>query len=98
MHYDMGFSATEFHRRKHLVPDFTRSSGIKNKDLADQSCSDQRADVLDFFQESLGDFDVHELTIFRKMLSLKRDVFRMKMTHRMKQLQCVEDNRTFIDR
>jgi len=96
--HDMGFSDTEFHSRKHLFTDFTRSSGIKNKALAEQFWFDERADGLDFFQEFLCDFDVDEFTIYQKMMSLQRDMFRMKMTHRMKQLQCVEDNQIFLER
>jgi len=71
---------------------------MKNKALTDQYWCDQRADGLDFFQESLSDFDVHELTAYKKMLSELLDMLRMKLTHRMKQPKCVEDNRIILER
>jgi len=101
-HHDMGFSVNEHQDSNHwmpvMLPDLERNSRNVPSDIPDQYLCYQRAhDLPNLHVPIEGEhFNVHELALYEQMLCRRRELIKKKVTQRMRQLQSVEDDRTFI--
>jgi len=93
-----------------LLSDLGRSIDNVSSAIPDRPWCDQRAHDLNYFQDSVSckgedfsfscegeDFNFHEITMYQKLLNRQRNLIKMKLTHQLRQLQSVEDDRMFLE-
>jgi len=102
-HHDMGSPVNEHQDSKQwmpvLLPDLDRNHRNVPSDIPDQSWCHQRAhDLHHLHVPNEGEhFNDHELALYEQMLCRQRELIKKKVTHRMRQLQSVEDDRRFLE-